>query len=160
MKLIMRQIRKNIRYRKYDGEVDLEQLGKLYSVNQPSQNSSFMSVLLKEQSNLNRTWSYSADSLISSNRNFIGRLVVFGKKAVRKCLRWYVNSVVDKQVLFNASVVRALNQLVELTRQHSEAIASQDKLDQLEERLVRLEKSVQSLRHALFNESSKSGRNG
>jgi len=148
---IMKQIRENIRKRKYDGEVDLDQLKKIYSVHQPPQSSSSMNELLREQSILNRTWSYSADYLISSHRRWIGRFIVLGKKVIRKCLRWYINPVVDKQVQFNATVVRAINQLVDLTRQNSEALANQERQSQLEERLTQLEQSVQSLQNIFSN---------
>lgn len=148
---IMKQIRENIQKRKYDGEVDFDQLKKIYSVHQSPQSCSSLDELQREQSILNRTWSYSADYLISSHRRWIGRFIVLGKKVIRKCLRWYINPVVDKQVQFNATVVRAINQLVDLTRQHSEAIANQDRLGQLEERLVQLEQSVQSLQNTLPN---------
>ncbi|KLU59393.1 ubiquinone biosynthesis O-methyltransferase [Peptococcaceae bacterium CEB3] len=86
------------------------------------------------QSNL--TWNVNAEYPITSHRKTIGRFIVFGKKVVRKFLRWYVNPPVDQQREFNGSVTRSLNLLAEIVRTQSEALRSAtDKIEELEDLL-------------------------
>jgi len=161
VKEIMDQIRENIRKRNYDGEINFERMNKPFLAH-PNQS---MEELLKEQAVMNRNWSYSADYHLTSHRKFLGRFIVFGKKVIRKCLRWYMNPVVDHQVYFNATVVRAINQLVNLTQYQNHAISElanqqadygkellnlrvkqSEKIAQLENSRVQLEESLANLR--------------
>ncbi|CAA7599571.1 Methionine biosynthesis MetW [Acididesulfobacillus acetoxydans] len=83
------------------------------------------------QSNLK--WNVNAEYPITSHRKTIGRFIVFGKKVVRKFLRWYVNPPVDQQREFNGSVTRALNLLGELARNQSLALrGARDRIQELE----------------------------
>jgi len=59
----------------------------------------------------NNRWDLTADLPISSHRKTIGRFIIFGKKTVRKLLRWYVNPLVDQQREYNRSVNAALNSI-------------------------------------------------
>jgi O-antigen chain-terminating methyltransferase len=139
---IMEQIRESIRKRNYDGEADFSQLEKPLSANQHPQADASMDELLKEQAIINRVWSYSADYHLTSHRKIIGKFIVFGKKVVRKCLRWYMNPVVDHQVQFNATAVRMLNQLVQLvTWLKNEQAKAKEAFRQLQTQLVQLEKN-------------------
>ncbi|PZE20814.1 class I SAM-dependent methyltransferase [Paenibacillus xerothermodurans] len=76
--------------------------------------------LLSEIEQNNRNWNVSAEHPITSHRPTLGRFIVFGKKLVRKLLRWYINPAFDKQSNFNGSVTRSLNNvrdiLAELTK--------------------------------------------
>lgn len=68
-----------------------------------------------ELEQVNRRWDVSPEFYITSHRRSIGKFIVFGKKVIRKLLRWYVNPVFEKQKGFNASVTRTLNIVKELT---------------------------------------------
>ncbi len=49
---------------------------------------------------------------ITSHRRRIGRFIIFGKRLVRKLLRWYINPILDQQREFNISIAEELvNQL-------------------------------------------------
>jgi len=67
-----------------------------------------------ENQNNNRLWNVSAERPITSHRKWIGRFIVFGKKVVRKFLRWYVSETFQMQTNFNASVTRSINELSNL----------------------------------------------
>lgn len=170
---IMEQIRENIQTRNYEGAIDFDQLNNMPAFGITSVS---MDELLSEQAALNRSWSYSADYHLTSHRKIIGRFIVFGKKVIRKCLRWYMNPVVDHQVQFNATVVRSINQLVDLVRQQWQALEDtkyewakyeaqlqqyraklEEQLDQLEKRIDAKvdETTVQRKRDALSNEIEK-----
>jgi len=59
----------------------------------------------------NRTWGVGAEKPITSHRRVIGRFIVFGKKAARKLLRWYINPIIEEQNRFNAQLTGALNEI-------------------------------------------------
>lgn len=64
------------------------------------------------QSNLeivNRLWNNPSEYVITSHRKFIGPVIVFAKKIMRKCLRWYINPIVYSQNEFNGSITRTIN---------------------------------------------------
>lgn len=48
---------------------------------------------------------------ITSHRKFIGKLLIGGKKTVRKFLKWYINPIVEQQNEFNGSVTASINAL-------------------------------------------------
>ena len=75
----------------------------------PLEESDYKWKLLSELSQANRTWLVDADYEITSHRPRIGRFIVFGKKVVRKLLRWYVSAAFNKQRTFNADATRSLN---------------------------------------------------
>ena len=81
---------------------------------------------------VNTTWDVMAERPITSHRRFLGPILVFGKKVVRKLLRWYVNPFVDQQRNFNAAMVRLMN-------------STQTQLDEKKERISELEQTVQDL---------------
>ena len=81
---------------------------------------------------VNTTWDVMAERPITSHRRFLGPILVFGKKVVRKLLRWYVNPFVDQQRNFNVAMVHLMN-------------ATQSQLDEKKERISELEQTVQDL---------------
>lgn len=84
------------------------------------------------QYSLNKMWHYSADEHITSHRRFIGIAIVFGKKVMRKLLRWYMNPVVTKQVEFNAETARTINVLVDKIKDlHNTNIVLQEEVNQI-----------------------------
>ncbi|TDL51862.1 methyltransferase domain-containing protein [Paenibacillus dendritiformis] len=60
---------------------------------------------------LNNQWKVSAEKPITSHRKFSGKIIIFFKKVIRKTLRWYVSETFDKQMQFNASVTKTMNEL-------------------------------------------------
>lgn len=70
----------------------------------------------------NLKWNVSIESPITSHRKWTGRLIVFGKKVVRKFLRWYINPLVDQQREFNGSVTRSLNLLGNFAHRQSQSL--------------------------------------
>ena len=46
---------------------------------------------------------------ITSHRKVIGKMLIFWKKVVRKCLKWYIEPIVEQQNEFNASATASIN---------------------------------------------------
>lgn len=59
----------------------------------------------------NESWLVCSERIITSHRKIIGKFIVFGKKIVRKFLRWYINPIVEDQNKFNGSVTRCINEI-------------------------------------------------
>lgn len=62
----------------------------------------------------NLLWNVNVDQPITSHRKGYGKLIVLGKKVVRKFLRWYVATPFKSQAEFNGSVTRSLNETTNL----------------------------------------------
>lgn len=56
-----------------------------------------------------------AHRLISSHRKYIGNAIVFGKKVVRKLLKWYINPITEQQTIFNSATLETIEKAVEKT---------------------------------------------
>lgn len=52
---------------------------------------------------------------LKSHRKFIGQLVTFIKKVVRKSLKWYIEPITNQQTEFNNAVAPAIGRIAELT---------------------------------------------
>lgn len=48
---------------------------------------------------------------IKSHRKYIGKLIVFLKKVIRKCLKWYINPITEQQTIFNDATLQTIEQL-------------------------------------------------
>lgn len=70
---------------------------------------------------------------IYSCRKFIGWLIVFLKRVVRKCLKWYLEPVCFQQTDFNNAVTPAIGRLTELQQ------LSIDRMQDLEDSLAKKE---------------------
>ncbi|WP_339243672.1 class I SAM-dependent methyltransferase [Paenibacillus sp. FSL F4-0243] len=70
--------------------------------------------LKQEVERNNLLWNVSADQPITSHRKVSGKLIVFGKKFVRKFLRWYVATPFKSQTEFNGSITRSFNETTNL----------------------------------------------
>ena len=94
----------------------------------------------------NLKWNIITEWLITSHRKTIGRFIVFGKKAVRKILRWYINPPIDQQREFNGSVTRSLNVVNELLHNYAGEInKSSLSINNLNERLDVLQRENNEL---------------
>ncbi|OMC77647.1 hypothetical protein BK125_14060 [Paenibacillus odorifer] len=107
--------------------------------------------LKQEVERNNLLWNVSADQPITSHRKVSGKLIVFGKKFVRKFLRWYVATPFKSQTEFNGSITRSLNEttnllvvaktkIEELTFSHNELL---NRINQMEERLSRQDNIIE-----------------
>lgn len=73
---------------------------------------------------------------IFSCRKWIGSLIVFFKKVVRKCLKWYIEPICFQQTDFNNAAVSAIRQLriaalrmEEMEQQYQELVARAEKVE-------------------------------
>ncbi|GAA3403002.1 methyltransferase domain-containing protein [Paenibacillus hodogayensis] len=107
VKDLMRQIKANLSNRGYKKE----------TFELPRESSYNFTDIEEHHYILNRIWGYSPDSPIFSHRRFIGKIIVFFKKVIRKMLRWYISPIVEKQIDFNANAVRMFNSMVDLMKQ-------------------------------------------
>ncbi|MCR8635976.1 methyltransferase domain-containing protein [Paenibacillus radicis (ex Xue et al. 2023)] len=109
-----------------------------------------LSKLILEIEQCNRKWNINSEYAITSHRPILGRFIIFGKKVIRKLLRWYINPVIEQQKDFNASVTRSLNILSTLNAGYSEEIKNlnnenemknklKEELDFIENRIIELE---------------------
>ena len=53
---------------------------------------------------------------IYSCRAIIGQFIVFGKRVVRKCLKWYIEPICNQQTEFNNAITPAIGRLCQLQR--------------------------------------------
>jgi 2-polyprenyl-3-methyl-5-hydroxy-6-metoxy-1,4-benzoquinol methylase len=103
----------------------------------------------------NLKWNILTEWFITSHRKTLGRLIVFGKKAVRKILRWYINPPIDQQREFNGSVTRSLNVVNELLHNYAGEIDKTSiNIINLNERLDTIQKENTDLK-TLINKFDK-----
>ena len=51
--------------------------------------------------------------VLASNRKYIGRFIVFGKKVIRKLIAWYLEPLCKRQSEFNSATMPAIGKLTE-----------------------------------------------
>ncbi|MEE4563347.1 class I SAM-dependent methyltransferase [Paenibacillus polymyxa] len=148
VKDIMKQIKSNIAQRGYQEE----------NIDSAGHNTAELINIEEYQFILNRIWNYSADFPITTHRRGVGKLIVLGKKIIRKLTRWYVNPAFEKQVDFNAHTVRMLNEIVKLLKSHETNTNKHDEnnapelsatVEQLQNRIYELSESVELLQSRL-----------
>ncbi len=98
---------------------------------------------------------------IYSCRRFIGWFIVFSKRVVRKCLKWYLEPVCFQQTDFNNAVTPAIGRLTELQQLSIEKIrhlegafaAEEAELERRENKIQEsLSSQIQLLKHPLESE--------
>ena len=112
---IMKEIRQNIKKRKVKEEKlpDLKEILLEY-INTSAEFD--INNLYETNTNINNQWATAGEVTITSHRKILGRIIVFLKKLTRKCLRWYINPINEKQQNFNCEVTRNLNEVREFIR--------------------------------------------
>jgi O-antigen chain-terminating methyltransferase len=60
---------------------------------------------------LNSSWKINDEFIIRSHRRWLGKLIVFGKRAIRKSIYWYMRPFKDQQTAFNMYTVQAINEM-------------------------------------------------
>jgi len=73
---------------------------------------------------------------ILSNRRILGRTIIFFKRAIRKCLKWYIQPICDQQTEFNRTVLPAIGNINEI-----DALLY-EKVNSLEQRITEQEESA------------------
>lgn len=58
-----------------------------------------------------------AQRYVYSCRKVIGKLIVFGKRFVRRMLKWYIDPIADQQTEFNNAVTPCIGRLTEITNE-------------------------------------------
>ena len=61
---------------------------------------------------------------LASNRPVVGRWVVFAKRVIRKCLKWYIEPICFQQTEFNNAATAISGRLVEITGNQNSKIKS------------------------------------
>jgi len=136
---IMNEIRQKIRDKGIE-PVDFPDMGTLVLESLGADLTSFDTNSFEENIRaVNSQWEISAEMPITSHRKVIGSLIVFGKKVVRKLLRWYVAPVADQSRQFAACTVRALNDIRKYMYYNTARV------DALEKKLTILEDLVEKL---------------
>lgn len=74
----------------------------------------------------NSIWNIDYDFEIYSHRKFLGKIIVFSKRAIRKLLKWYVRDTGIKQNTFNAYTVKTLNGIWEYINEANNKMEIQD----------------------------------
>lgn len=86
----------------------------------------------------NDNWLISAERAIFSHRKIIGKFIVFGKKVVRKFLRWYIDPITEAQSRLNGSVTRCINEVY-------------NKFIVTEHNFIEINRSYEELNHKIMN---------
>lgn len=123
--------------------------GSNYYHSQDKVNEIDLSKVLYEKEENNVLWNVSADKPITSHRRVTGKFIVFGKRMVRKLLRWYVSKPFEHQTGFNGSVTRSINEI-------SNVLTSMKaKIEELEKDKVNQEKYIEKLEQSLIENQTK-----
>lgn len=87
-----------------------------------------------------------AHRIITSHRKHIGKLIIFGKKVVRKLLKWYINPITQDQTVFNNATVNTIENLYnEFKRNLSEQENKINKIDKLEKQINKRDQLEQQI---------------
>lgn len=70
-----------------------------------------MAELMQWRNNNNNIYEVHSNLEIRSHRKWIGNLIIFGKKIIRKFLKWYIEPIVEQQNKINGSFTASINAL-------------------------------------------------
>lgn len=110
-KITLESIMDRIRQNLSNAEKNSHKADKVYSIKEFSNDIVQMRI---ENEQINQKWNVETEFHITSHRKIIGKLIVFGKKVMRKFLRWYINPIINKQQSFNISATKNLNAISKL----------------------------------------------
>lgn len=91
---------------------------------------------------LNATWNVNPNREIQNKPGIKGKCITLFKHFVRKCIRFYLSSIVQDQVSFNATTVRLINMLTLFV---NENMILSDEIDSLREEQELLKKQIRQL---------------
>lgn len=115
----------------------------LAAVSEEDQIAQYMAEICQSLETMEATRENLAFRPIYSCRRFIGQLIVFIKRIVRKCLKWYLEPVCFQQTDFNNAVTPTIGRLTELQN------LSLEKIRRLEGDLATKERENDQLRSAV-----------
>ena len=72
--------------------------------------------LIEHLNYLRSNYTIVSNQVILPHRRVIGRAIAFGKRAMRRCLRWYIEPIVNQQSEFNSHNVIVLNKLTDAVK--------------------------------------------
>jgi len=77
---------------------------------------------------LNQTRENSAYRLILSHRKYLGHAIIFVKKVIRRCLKWYIDPICSQQTEFNNTVTSVTGNITELFIKYNQEITANAQL--------------------------------
>lgn len=102
--------------------------------------------LLSNLDTLNHCYHIEPYRMLHSNRPIVGRIITFVKKVIRKSMKFYIEPIAQDQSMFNASVVRCMNQIykyIENNQGNMQATSAQEMCDiQKKMELIRQENKM------------------
>lgn len=92
---------------------------------------------------VNNVWEVNPYFNIHSHRKFIGKIILFVKKVIRKSISWYVAPIVEQQNEFNAFTTRTLNCM------NSNYTSIENKSNEMQEKSNELQKKINEMENRL-----------
>jgi O-antigen chain-terminating methyltransferase len=94
----------------------------------------------------NLNWNLRIETPITSHRKFLGPVLVFGRRLVRKYLRWYINPPLEQQKEFNASATRSINSITRILYNYNGKLRdTNSKLEEMSRKNAEYEREIQGL---------------
>ena len=85
-----------------------------------------------------------AHKYISSHRKLLGPLIIFGKRALRKSLKWYLNPITEQQSIFNNASTDALQSLYKITNELANSIERTNEINSINnEKLANIDLKIE-----------------
>jgi O-antigen chain-terminating methyltransferase len=111
--------------------------------NSCNNNSKLFEIIFNDLDYINKNWHVESNKPIFSHRRIIGKIIVFGKKLVRKFLRWYVDPIAKDISSYNVANTNATLRIVHY----------------LDENIAQIYKEINNLKNLFNNLSSKESHN-
>ena len=100
-----------------------------------------MAELMQWRNNNNNIYEVHTNWEIRSHRRWIGKLIIFGKKVIRKFLKWYIEPIVEQQNKINGSFTASINSLC------NNEIVTQERFRQIEIELKNLDDAFKNMEY-------------
>lgn len=99
---------------------------------------------------LNKSWHTNPEFTITSHRRIIGPFIVFGKKLIRKFLRWYITPFATGQNEFNGNITRTINEVfTQLKNVNNQILIQNEKITTLSSELKEKNNRINELQNRL-----------
>lgn len=116
---LLRRVRQNVLMLSEEPSakaVDLSVGAVSISAEQMQQIEENLSMMFANIQTMNSIWYYT-DKQLSTRFTVLKPIVIFMKRAIRKCLRWLTQPYVDQQNAFNGAVTRAVSDSLRVQRE-------------------------------------------
>ena len=94
--------------------------------------------MMRWRNNNNNIYQLRTHWPVTSHRKWIGNLIVFGKKTVRKLLRWYIDPIAEQQNAINGSFTASINALC------NNELVTAEQLKNINAKLVEIDQQYQN----------------